>query len=43
MGISPEYYEVATVEGASSRQKFVHVTLPLLAPDITRFFHFCSI
>ncbi len=35
MGISPEYYEVATVEGASSRQKFVHVTLPLLAPAIT--------
>lgn len=35
MAISPEYYEVATIEGASGRQKFRFVTLPLLAPAIT--------
>jgi ABC-type sugar transport system permease subunit len=35
MAISPEYYEVATIEGASGRQKFRYVTLPLLAPAIT--------
>jgi raffinose/stachyose/melibiose transport system permease protein len=35
MGISPEYYEVATLEGANARQKFRFVTLPLLAPAIT--------
>jgi len=35
MAISPEYYEVATLEGANARQKFRFVTLPLLAPAIT--------
>jgi ABC-type sugar transport system permease subunit len=35
MAISPEYYEVATIEGASGTQKFRYVTLPLLAPAIT--------
>ena len=35
MSISPEYYEVAVVEGAGSLQKFRYVTLPLLAPAIT--------
>jgi ABC-type sugar transport system permease subunit len=35
MAISPEYYEVATIEGASGVQKFRFVTLPLLAPAIT--------
>lgn len=35
MGISPEYYEVARLEGANRRQKFQFVTLPLLAPAIT--------
>ena len=35
MAISPEYYEVATLEGANARQKFRYVTLPLLAPAIT--------
>jgi len=35
MAISPEYYEVATIEGASGPQKFRFVTLPLLAPAIT--------
>jgi ABC-type sugar transport system permease subunit len=35
MSISPEYYEVATLEGANRTQKFRFVTLPLLAPAIT--------
>jgi len=35
MGISPEYYEVATLEGANRGQRFRFVTLPLLAPAIT--------
>jgi ABC-type sugar transport system permease subunit len=35
MAISPEYYEVATLEGSSGAQKFRYVTLPLLAPAIT--------
>jgi ABC-type sugar transport system permease subunit len=35
MAISPDYYEVATLEGANARQKFRYVTLPLLAPAIT--------
>jgi ABC-type sugar transport system permease subunit len=35
MAISPEYYEVATIEGATGPQKFRFVTLPLLAPAIT--------
>ncbi len=35
MAISPEYYEVATLEGANGIQKFRFVTLPMLAPAIT--------
>jgi len=35
MAISPDYYEVATLEGANGWQKFRFVTLPLLAPAIT--------
>lgn len=32
LNISSEYYEAATMEGASSWQKFRHITLPLLSP-----------
>jgi multiple sugar transport system permease protein/raffinose/stachyose/melibiose transport system permease protein len=32
--IPAEYYEVATIDGASARQQFVHLTLPLLTPAI---------
>jgi multiple sugar transport system permease protein len=32
MSIPREYYEAAEVDGASSRQRFRHVTLPLLKP-----------
>jgi raffinose/stachyose/melibiose transport system permease protein len=32
--IPTEYYEVATIDGASARQQFVHLTLPLLTPGI---------
>jgi ABC-type sugar transport system permease subunit len=35
MNISPEYYEVCAVEGATAFQKFRYVTIPLLAPSIT--------
>lgn len=30
--ISSEYYEAATVDGATTRDKFFHITLPLLRP-----------
>jgi ABC-type sugar transport system permease subunit len=30
-----ELYEVATIDGASSRQTFWHVTFPMLAPSVT--------
>jgi arabinogalactan oligomer/maltooligosaccharide transport system permease protein len=33
--ISPEYYEAAELDGASSTQRFRHVTLPLLRPVLT--------
>lgn len=33
--IPADYYEVATVDGASPRQQFFYITLPLLAPAIT--------
>lgn len=33
-GISEVYYEAATLDGASSWQKFIHVTLPMLSPYI---------
>jgi raffinose/stachyose/melibiose transport system permease protein len=32
--IPGEYYEVATIDGASSLQQFRHITLPLLTPAI---------
>lgn len=32
MGISPSLYEAAMVDGASSRQQFFRITLPLLKP-----------
>lgn len=32
--ISPTYYEAAEVDGASSWQRFVHVTIPLLRPTL---------
>ncbi|MDR1862473.1 MAG: sugar ABC transporter permease [Treponema sp.] len=31
-GISPEYYEAAKIDGASPRQSFIHITMPLLGP-----------
>lgn len=34
LGINPEYYEAAKIDGASKRQQIVHVTLPLLLPLI---------
>ncbi|SEN73838.1 raffinose/stachyose/melibiose transport system permease protein [Lihuaxuella thermophila] len=33
--ISKEYYEAAELDGASGRQRFWHITLPLLMPAIT--------
>lgn len=33
--ISPEYYEAAELDGASSVQRFRHVTIPLLRPVLT--------
>jgi raffinose/stachyose/melibiose transport system permease protein len=30
--IPAEYYEVATIDGANARQRFFHITLPLLMP-----------
>jgi len=35
LGISPEYYEAAEVDGATGWKKTVHITLPLLLPLIT--------
>jgi len=32
MGISPELYEAALVDGCSSRQTFYRITLPLIKP-----------
>ena len=32
LGISPELYESAKIDGANSFQAFIHVTLPLLKP-----------
>jgi len=34
MGISPEYYEVAELDGASRWQQIVSITLPLITPII---------
>ena len=33
--INPEYYEAAAIDGASTWQKFKHVTFPLLRPTTT--------
>lgn len=33
-GINREYYEAAMIDGASPFRKFIHITLPLLAPII---------
>lgn len=33
-GISPEYYEAATIDGACKRRQFFDITLPLLSPTI---------
>jgi ABC-type sugar transport system permease subunit len=38
--IPPELYEAAQIDGASSTQQFLHVTLPMLAP--TTFFVFTT-
>jgi len=35
-GISRTYYDAATIDGANMRQKFLHITMPLLSP--TTFF-----
>ena len=35
-GVNPELYEAANLDGASNQQRFIHVTLPQLAP--TSFF-----
>jgi putative aldouronate transport system permease protein len=32
--ISPDYYEAATIDGASSLQKIIHIELPLISPTI---------
>lgn len=32
MGISPQYYEAASLDGANGRQQFFKITLPLLSP-----------
>ena len=33
--IPSDFYEAATIDGASARQRFFHLTLPLLTPAIT--------
>lgn len=33
-GVSPQMYEAADMEGASSWQKFLHITLPMISPII---------
>lgn len=33
--ISDEVYEAAEIDGASAVQKFIHVTVPMLAPSVT--------
>jgi ABC-type sugar transport system permease subunit len=34
-GISPDYYEVAKIEGCSRFKTFTKITLPMIAPAIT--------
>jgi putative aldouronate transport system permease protein len=34
MGISPEYFEAARIDGASKPQQIRHITLPLLKPTV---------
>lgn len=33
-GISPTYYEAAKIDGASSVQQFLHITVPLITPSL---------
>jgi len=33
-GVSPQMYEAADIEGATSWQKFFHITLPMISPII---------
>lgn len=42
-GISSDYYEAATIDGASSFQQFKNITLPLLLPAFTVNFTFNTI
>lgn len=35
LGISPEYYEAAKIDGASKWQQIWHITMPMLVPIIT--------
>ncbi len=39
-GIPPELYEAAKIDGASAFQRFIHITVPMLAP--TNFFIFVT-
>ncbi|XID93886.1 carbohydrate ABC transporter permease [Paenibacillaceae bacterium WGS1546] len=34
-GIPKDYYEAATIDGAGAKRRFLHITLPLLAPAFT--------
>ncbi len=34
VGISEEYYEAATIDGANKWRQFIHITLPLLRPTM---------
>ncbi|NLM26805.1 MAG: sugar ABC transporter permease, partial [Clostridiaceae bacterium] len=38
VGIDTEYYEAATLDGASRNQQIIHITLPLLVPTIITLF-----
>ncbi|NLG87654.1 MAG: sugar ABC transporter permease [Clostridiaceae bacterium] len=38
VGIDSEYYEAATLDGASRGQQIIHITLPLLVPTIVTLF-----
>ncbi len=35
MGISPDIFEAASIDGASPRQSFMYITLPLIRPILT--------
>lgn len=38
VGISSDYYEAATLDGATRNQQIIHITLPLLVPTIITLF-----